>query len=403
MFYDNELTFYRKFIERNKLKTNIISSKEIPVNIDAGIRHTLGFEDNYTELFDPGKYKENEILRVTDIFSCNYLFIPLPDEEKSVLVVGPYVNHLISKDDIDKKSEKYSISPATVNQIADYFQNIPYLPDDSGIMIATNCLGEVLYGSLENFSVSTQGVNIIPDTTILSKTKPADENTSPLLSIQTIENAYATENELMDTISQGLLHKAEMLFANIQPSKMFETRVVDQLRNAKNFMIILNTLARKAVEKGGVHPIYIDSVSSEFAIKIEASQTLDECDELFIYMIKKYCRLVQKHTQKGYSLLVQKVITCIDTDITADLSLKNQAKLLNVNPSYLSTLFKKETGMTLTDYVNKRRVDKAKQLLKTTNAQIQNISQNCGIYDVNYFTKIFKKHEGMTPKEYRAM
>lgn len=401
MTYDKELLFFNKFIERNKLKTNIISRKELPENIDLGIRSALGLEKDYIKTFDCTQTKQNEITHITDIFSCNYIFIPLNENQNSTLVVGPYVTHLVSRDDIDKKAEKYSLPPSTLLQIKEYFSYVPYIPDDSSIMIAVNCLGEVLFGSLENFTVINKSNDTINYINITPSAKNTDENNSPLLSIQTIESAYAMENELMDTISQGLLHKAEMFFTNIKPSNMFETRIVDRLRNAKNFMIILNTLARKAVEKGGVHPIYIDSVSTEFAIKIEAAQSLDECDELFAYMIKKYCRLVQKHSQKGYSLLVQKVITCIDTDITADLTLKTQAKLLNVNPSYLSTLFKKETGVTLTDYVNRRRVDRAKQLLKSSNAQIQNISQSCGIYDVNYFTKIFKKYEGVTPKEYR--
>lgn len=401
MTYDKELLFFNKFIERNKLKTNVINQKELPENIDLGIRSALGLEKDYIKTFNCANLKPNEIIHITDIFSCNYIFIPLNENQDSTLVVGPYVTHLVSKDDIDKKGEKYSLAPSTLLQIKEYFSYVPYIPDDSSIMIAVNCLGEVIFGSLENFTVINKSNDTINYINITPSAKNTDEYNSPLLSIQTIESAYAMENELMDTISQGLLHKAEMFFTNIKPSNIFETRIVDRLRNAKNFMIILNTLARKAVENGGVHPIYIDSVSTEFAIKIEAAQSLDECDDLFAYMIKKYCRLVQKHSQKNFSLLVQKVITCIDTDITADLSLKTQAKLLNVNPSYLSTLFKKETGTTLTDYVNRRRVDRAKQLLKSSNAQIQNISQSCGIYDVNYFTKIFKKYEGVTPKEYR--
>ena len=95
------------------------------------------------------------------------------------------------------------------------------------------------------------------------------------------------------------------------------------------------------------------------------------------------------------------MLTRIESDLTADLSLKKQAELLNVNASYLSTLFKKETGMTLTDYVNKKRVDHAIFLLNSSNMQIQTIAQYCGIPDVNYFTKIFKKYVGKTPKEYR--
>ena len=75
--------------------------------------------------------------------------------------------------------------------------------------------------------------------------------------------------------------------------------------------------------------------------------------------------------------------------------------MLNVNASYLSKLFKKETGITLTEYVAKKRIEQAAFLLTSTNLQIQTVAQNCGIYDVNYFTKLFKKHTGKTPKEYR--
>lgn len=104
---------------------------------------------------------------------------------------------------------------------------------------------------------------------------------------------------------------------------------------------------------------------------------------------------------KNYSLLIQKAITRIDSDLTADLSLKSIAKLLNVNPSYLSNQFKKETGNTLTDYVNKKKVEHAILLLNSTPLQVQTIAQHCGIPDVNYFTKLFKKYIQKTPKEYR--
>ena len=118
-------------------------------------------------------------------------------------------------------------------------------------------------------------------------------------------------------------------------------------------------------------------------------------------MIYKYCDLVKKHSMKNYSMMVQKAITLIDSDLTADLSLHKQAELLNVNASYLSSLFKKETGVTLTEYVSKKRIDHAAFLLTSTNMQIQAIAQHCGIFDVNYFTKTFKKIIGCTPKEYR--
>ena len=180
-----------------------------------------------------------------------------------------------------------------------------------------------------------------------------------------------------------------------------EKRSADPIRSLKNYTIILNTLLRKGAEAGSVHPLHIDSLSSRFARQIEQISTPENAVALQKEMVHKYCLLVKNHSMKGYSLLIQKVLVRIDSDLTADLSLKTQAALLNVNASYLSTLFKKGTGQTLTDYVNKKRVEHALFLLNSSSMQIQTIAQYCGIPDVNYFTKIFKKYVGKTPKEYR--
>ena len=158
---------------------------------------------------------------------------------------------------------------------------------------------------------------------------------------------------------------------------------------------------RKAAEAGAVHPLHIDSLSSRYAKKIELATSTNALISLQREMIHKYCLLVKNHSMKGYSLLIRKVLTQIDSDLTANLSLRTQAEHLNINSSYLSTLFKKETGTTLTEYVNRKRIEHAIFLLNTTNLKIQAIAQACGIPDVNYFTKIFKKQIGITPKDYR--
>jgi len=164
----------------------------------------------------------------------------------------------------------------------------------------------------------------------------------------------------------------------------------------------MNTLLRKAAESGGVHPVYLDTQSSAFAHKIEKLVSVSEADALMTDMYRSYCRLVRKHSMKHYSPPIQKVVAAIDFDLTANLSLSSLAEMQNISPSYLSALFKQEVGKTLTEYVNGRRIERAMQLLETTKLQIQTIAQNCGILDVHYFSKIFKRNTGMTPKEYRA-
>ena len=162
-------------------------------------------------------------------------------------------------------------------------------------------------------------------------------------------------------------------------------------------------MLRKAAEQGSVHPIHIDNLSSAFAKKIEELPSLEQGAHLYKEMLRKYCLLVKKYSTKEYSFFIQKVIARIEADFTADQSLKTHAELLNINPSYLSSLFKKETGMTLTEFVNQRRIEHSIFLLNATNMQIQTVALNCGIPDINYFTRLFKKHVGKTPSEYKRL
>jgi YesN/AraC family two-component response regulator len=111
--------------------------------------------------------------------------------------------------------------------------------------------------------------------------------------------------------------------------------------------------------------------------------------------------MVKKHNMSGYSPLVQKVITRVDFDLSADLSLGTVAKDLSVNASYLSSVFRKETGYSYIDYVNRKRMEHAAYLLSDSRQLISSIAQSCGIQDDNYFTKLFKKYNGKTPRQFR--
>lgn len=222
-------------------------------------------------------------------------------------------------------------------------------------------------------------------------------------SLKSLELRYEKENMFIKAVAQGNIKKCEEMLSASNHSFLNEKRADTPLRSLKNYTIILNTLLRKAAEHGKVHPYYIDKISSDYAAKIESLSSVDDGKRLHYNMVQAYCRLVQLHSSKDHSPIIQKLTTRIDADLTADLSLRAQADELGVNASYLSSLFKKEVKTTYTDYVNKKRIEYAMQLLKTTSNQIQNIAQQCGILDLNYFSKVFKKYTGVTPMKYREM
>ena len=75
---------------------------------------------------------------------------------------------------------------------------------------------------------------------------------------------------------------------------------------------------------------------------------------------------------------------------------------LNTNANYLGQLFKEETGEYFSDYLNRIRINKAKELLRNTDRNTKDISIDTGYKDVNYFYKAFKKFTGISPSEYRS-
>ena len=164
----------------------------------------------------------------------------------------------------------------------------------------------------------------------------------------------------------------------------------------------MNTLLRKAAESGGVHPVYLDRTSSEFAHRIERLPSTSSVASMMQEMYRTYCRLVRRHNLKKYSPVVKKTILMIDSDLSADLSAKTLAGSQDISLGYLSSVFHREVGERLSAYVRKKRMEYAKYLMSRTELQVQSVAQHCGLLDVVYFTKTFKRETGMTPTEYRA-
>ena len=84
-----------------------------------------------------------------------------------------------------------------------------------------------------------------------------------------------------------------------------------------------------------------------------------------------------------------------------DLSLTRIAEKIALNPSYLSRWYKKNTGESISDYINRARIHKAKELLSAGTLRIHEISEKLGFADPHYFFRFFKKAEKCTPNEYR--
>ena len=403
MRYEAELGLLRDTFEKCRISTAIVDPEESLSAYPELQLHLLPPEDvldtvTIAQLLPT--IAPNTIYYMTSPITCNYLYLRLPITAKNtVLFIGPYLMRAPDPGQIMEWCEKNGVSPRRQKELERYLSHVPVLSQGNHLFAMVDAFADHLWGS-GGFRVETLQHSLTQDTTHFWAQKPHSKDEDSMLQMQLLESRYAYENKLIDAVAVGQFQKAEVLMTSFA-SMSFAQRLADPVRNAKNYCIILNTLLRKAAEKGGVHPFYLDSVSSAFALDIEALSTLDGTKLLMQDMLRTYCRLVRKHSMKGYTAPVQRAITIIDADLSANLTLQVLAGKLNVSSSYLSALFRKETGLTLTDFINQRRIQHAMYLLETTHLQVQTIAQHCGFLDVHYFTKVFKRIAGHTPRQHR--
>lgn len=402
MFYESELRFLQKMLDKCHIP-NAVIDPEAPIesydtaSLQQMLQHRRLSDTFYHIVPD---LKPATVYRLMDVFLCRYIFLELPyNEQPAVLLVGPYLSNNITRQQVLEQAEAMALAPSSAHALELFYSSVPVVHDEHHLFAMVNTFAEYVFNGEDNYS----SVDLyfdhkavpLPD---LAHSKPAE---AEALDAEVMEHRYQFENDIIEAVSQGNAHKAEMMMAGFS-NLTFESRTADQLRNFKNYCIIMNTLMRKAAEKGRVHPIHLDRLSSNFARRIEALRTINEVSDFMLEMMRAYCRLVKQHSMKNYSPLVQRTMIRVESDLTGDLSLRTVAAKNNVSPGYLSSLFKKETGQTFTTYVNGRRIATAKHLLKTTHLQVQTIAQHCGILDFHYFCRLFKSIVGTTPSEYRS-
>lgn len=349
-------------------------------DFDYGLRKALDPQFEWQEF---GKLliqstAENVLTITEDMFELQYALFRIPDEPESVFLMGPWTSGTRT----NETSEwiRKHIGKEACEVVQNYYSSVRVVQDNRFISTISTIVGLMMppdeYRVVEKREFLP--LNFALDTRFFQE--PSFEQELP----QTmLEERYATENKLFDAVSRGDVDAA-INICHQMGRYTYNGRFCGTLYQIKTKMTIMNTLMRKAIERGKVHPYYIDKISSRYAAQIESMTDLNDPSMIWD-MVHQYCAYVQRYSVKDYTPLVQKVINHINLNLAEPMSLKSLAAMCFISPSYLSSLFKQDTGTTIVDYINTQRVDRAA----------------VGILDVNYFTKIFKKQLGTTPTQYR--
>ena len=177
---------------------------------------------------------------------------------------------------------------------------------------------------------------------------------------------------------------------------------INKLKNAVyHFVLCASAIASTCMDMGmGQTEAY--TLSDLYVLKADTCRTIDGVCRLYEDMCLDFTERMQEIRKEAViSLHIRKCINYIYENLGADLSVKALAKAAELNPAYLSRLFRQETGIPLKRFVKEARVDTAQNLLRYSNLSYLVISTSLGFSTQSVFIAVFKEITGMTPKVYR--
>ena len=140
----------------------------------------------------------------------------------------------------------------------------------------------------------------------------------------------------------------------------------------------------------------IDDIAAKLA-------TLASAYEYFSDMLEQCIIWRMEFSREDSNAVIKKAKEYIFNNYACDeLSLGSVAEAINLSPTYFSSIFKKDVGTNFVDYLTKIRLDKAKELLCCTSMQVSEIAYKVGFKDYRYFSQIFKKNTGQTPRDFKS-
>ena len=389
----------KKFIE-NLLHVSVTTCKFEMEDIASHIESLLPdfFKINFPFFITEAminSFQIGTLYHITDFSHLNFILF-LYDNGKNVFIIGPYVTKRPEKSYLESILQENGADNSLLNPLYQYCFTLPVVPNSS-----------ILNGAITAIKIIKHNDTDIP----YKHYQPQEKYKKELSNLcpeevdgatsMFLEKRYYYEKRMLQEVQNGNHDKALAYFREFKLCSDSIVQTSDPLYKTKALAISLNTMLRKSVEAVGIHPIYLDMISSNFSILIENSNNQEELLEFYPQMVSVYCRFVQKWRLDKYCPIVRKAITYIQLHLSNNLTLKSIAKEINVSASYLSKLFNEETNTSISNYITKVRIEKATELLTFSKMPIQNIATYVGFSDLNYFSRCFKKEKGLTPTEYR--
>lgn len=315
-----------------------------------------------------------------------------PGQPEYYVSIGPFVTETITQTLIYELLHRHGLSMASSQPLLDFLSAYPILSERTpAVAMLTLAL---LNSKTDLPAIATRYVTDLQATAQTASPERLELHDSK------IHTAYDAERQLRAAITAGNKARAREANQRFIVEDLTYRTPGNPMRTYRNLSYASNTTYRLAAVDGGLDPLTAHQISDGFSTRIENLHNYAEIDSLNRQMIDTYCDAVHEVQTLAYSEPVIRAVLFLKLNFDSPQTLASVAAAIHYSPSYLSHIFKDETGRTIGEYLNDLRVKAAMAILASGQIDIADVALMVGFASYSYFSAQFKKINGLTCRQY---
>lgn len=356
-----------------------------------GLYHHTKFKPDLAILEEPNIFRSQE--SVSYYMDENFLYYGLFRVKKDAvaLLIGPVSQTPVNTAAAVKILHSMGEPGSRTKELVDYFSTIPGYPLRTFLQILCTV----------NYFINGEKTDVAQ--LLLGEEVPLSEQLTPQPTSESqMHNTLDFEKIMLSHVEHGRTADIEAMFRGVTAGRA-GTMASDTLRQQKNLLICVATLVTRAAIRGGLNWEQAFALSDMYIQKAELMTDVLSLTRLNAQMVVDFTKRVEaEKTGIHHSKLVRQARDYILSHIGETVTTEQLAKELGMNRTYLCKRFEEDTGLTVGRYVTTVKMEEAKRLMDITPKSIAEIAAFLGFSSQSYFQRVFKRHFGITPGEYRA-
>lgn len=309
------------------------------------------------------------------------------DTLQYVHVLGPFFLYDMSVSQLEAELRSRKLNQELQKYVIAFLRSLPVISLNRALEYA-----QMLHFCVSGEKVHVNDIHFLDDR---SETLPENE-------LDSIHGTYEAEKEMLRLVREGDLNYKNHMKVIASTGRVGDIADGTPLRQLKNMLIVNITLFSRAAMDGGLPPETAYTLSDRYLQAVEKRSSIKSLAEVNATMQEDFVQRVHQYRQN--STLSKPIRICTEqmrSRMEENISLEDFAREFGYSPYYLSKKFKAETGQTFKDYLRILRLERAKFLLRNTDASILDISERLQFCSQSYFADSFRKAYGISPTAYR--